>query len=201
MQLNECESGRKIAERKKNLVQTGPMSKGPTGVREFFGFVFMSGGRMQNLYGKKECDEAFNSLKEIIGKVMVLRTIICGPRAGINALGIFLLKISVGVTILRIQDWILNELHEKLGHKGIEETYRRMIIRFLWPSIKKEVKAWVASFEACQNTKIKLLTLKELGHTTGQVTLFGCICMDTVYIKANKNGYKYLIVARGALSG
>lgn len=97
------------------------------------------------------------------------------------------------------QDWILEELHENLGHTGEEETYRRVIARFWWPSVKKAVKLWVRSCEAGQ--KRSSLTPEELGHATGDATLFGRISMDAVQIKAGGQGYKYLIVARDDLSG
>ena len=95
------------------------------------------------------------------------------------------------------QEYVLEKLHEELGHKGVEETYRRVVMRFWWPGLKKKVKRWVASCEACQ--KRSSLTPKEIGHATGENTLFGRISMDAVHIKAGS--YKYLLVARDDLSG
>ena len=95
------------------------------------------------------------------------------------------------------QEYVMNKLHEELGHKGIEETYRRVAMRFWWPGLKKKVKRWVNSCEACQ--KRSSLTPKEEGHATGENTLFGRISMDAVHIKAGP--YKYLVVARDDLSG
>ena len=91
----------------------------------------------------------------------------------------------------------MEKLHEELGHKGVEETYRRVVMRFWWPDLKKKVKRWIASCEACQ--KRSSLTPKEIGHATGENTLFGRISMDAVHIKAGS--YKYLLVARDDLSG
>ena len=95
------------------------------------------------------------------------------------------------------QEYVMNKLHEELGHKGIEETYRRVAMRFWWPGLKKKVKRWVNSCEACQ--KRSSLTPKEEGHATGENTLFGRISMDAVHIKAGP--YKYLVVAQDDLSG
>ena len=88
-------------------------------------------------------------------------------------------------------------MHEELGHKGIEETYRRVAMRFWWPGLKKKVKMWVNSCEACH--KRSSLTPKEEGHATGENTFFGRISMDAVHIK--EGPYKYLVVARDDLSG
>ena len=104
---------------------------------------------------------------------------------------------QVVVTSERAQDWILLRLHVELGHRGVEETYRRVVLRFWWPSLKKCVKTWVQSCEACQ--KRSALTPKEVGHATGEATLFGRISLDAVHIKLGQ--YRYLIVARDDLSG
>ena len=43
------------------------------------------------------------------------------------------------------QEYVMEKLHEELGHKGVEETYRRVVMRVWWPGLKKQVKRWVAS--------------------------------------------------------
>ena len=63
----------------------------------------------------------------------------------------------------------MEKLHEEVGHKGVEETYRRVVMRFWWPGLKKKVKRQVASCEACQ--KRSSLTPKEIGHATHWVCM------------------------------
>jgi hypothetical protein len=95
------------------------------------------------------------------------------------------------------QDFVLETLHEELGHRGVEETYRRCKLRFWWPNMKKNIGAWVQSCEACQ--KRSLVKPLEHKHATGKNTIFGRVSMDAVHIKAGS--WKYLLVARDDLSG
>jgi hypothetical protein len=95
------------------------------------------------------------------------------------------------------QDKLLQKVHEELGHRGIEETYQRLVARFWWPSLEKKVKLWVKSCDACQ--KRDPLVPRELQNPTGSSNLFGRVALDAFHIKAGQ--YKYLIVARDDLSG
>lgn len=80
------------------------------------------------------------------------------------------------------QDKLLHEVHKELGHCGIEETYQRLVARFWWPSLKKKVKLWVKSCEACQ--KRDLLVPRELQNPTASSNLFGRVALDACHIKA-----------------
>ncbi|PLW40210.1 hypothetical protein PCANC_17965 [Puccinia coronata f. sp. avenae] len=70
------------------------------------------------------------------------------------------------------QEKLLRKVHEELGHRGIEETYQRLVTRF------------------CAS---------EIRNPTGTSSLFGRVALDACHIKAGQ--YKYLIVARDDLSG
>ena len=45
---------------------------------------------------------------------------------------------------------ILQQLHDKSGHKGREGTYRRVADRYWWDNLYVEVKSYVQSCEECQ---------------------------------------------------
>jgi hypothetical protein len=95
------------------------------------------------------------------------------------------------------QSKLLRMVHEELGHRGLEETYQRLVCRFWWPSLKKKVKMWVQSCEPCQ--KRDSLVPREIRNPTGQSSLFERVALDACHIKAGR--YKYLLVARDDLSG
>ena len=101
------------------------------------------------------------------------------------------------VTLPSKQAFILESLHESLGHRGETETYRRVSERFWWPGLKKSVSEWCKSCELCQ--KRDLRRPLELRFPTGESTVFGRVSMDAVHIKAS--AAKYLIVARDDFSG
>ncbi|KAI7961905.1 hypothetical protein MJO28_002394 [Puccinia striiformis f. sp. tritici] len=63
--------------------------------------------------------------------------------------------------------------------------------------MKKTVKKWVQSCDACQ--KRSSAQPWEEKKATGSPVVFGRVSLDTVHIKAGK--WKYLVVARGDLSG
>jgi hypothetical protein len=63
--------------------------------------------------------------------------------------------------------------------------------------LKKKVKLWIHSCEACQ--KRDPLVPRDIRNPTSTSSLFGRVALDVCYIKAGQ--YKYLIVARDDLSG
>jgi transposase InsO family protein len=95
------------------------------------------------------------------------------------------------------QDKLLRKVHKELGHRGIEETYQRLVTQFWWPSLKKKVRLWIHSCEACQ--KRDPLVPREIRNPTSTSSLFGRVALDACHIKAGQ--YKYLIVARDDISG
>jgi hypothetical protein len=104
---------------------------------------------------------------------------------------------QVVVSTPSIQNKILQELHESLGHRGTEETYRRVKLRFWWPHMKRVVRNWVRSCEPCQK-RSTILPMEER-QATGRSGLFSRVSLDTLHIKAGR--WKYLVVARDDLSG
>ncbi|MBW0560994.1 hypothetical protein O181_100709 [Austropuccinia psidii MF-1] len=88
-------------------------------------------------------------------------------------------------------------MHEELGHRGENETYRRIKKRYWWEGMKKIVKKWVKSCQECQ--KRSHLQQKEEAKISVTSTLFERVSMDAVHIKAGR--WKYLVVARDDFSG
>ena len=92
---------------------------------------------------------------------------------------------------------LLKKVQEELEHQGIEETYQQIVSRFWWPSLKKKVKLWIYSCEACQ--KQHPLVPREIQNPTSSSNPFGKVALDACHIKAGQ--YKYLMVAKDNLSG
>lgn len=69
------------------------------------------------------------------------------------------------VSSIEGQEYMMEKFHEELGHKGVEEIHRRVVMIFWWPGFKKKVKRWVDSCAACQ--KRSSLEPKGMGHATG----------------------------------
>ncbi|MBW0503378.1 hypothetical protein O181_043093 [Austropuccinia psidii MF-1] len=88
--------------------------------------------------------------------------------------------------------YILKSLHEHMGHRGENETYRRIKARFWWEGMKKSVKKLVQSCLACQKRNQNLQ--REQGKSTAKLTIFERVSMDAVHIKSGR--WKYMVVAR-----
>ena len=104
---------------------------------------------------------------------------------------------QIVVSCPQLQQSVLKALHEELGHRGMDETYRRTKLRFWWPNMRRVVKRWVQSCLPCQQRSSAKHA--EIKKPTGASTIFGRVSIDTVHIKAGK--WKYLVVARDDLSG
>ncbi|MBW0545475.1 hypothetical protein O181_085190 [Austropuccinia psidii MF-1] len=83
-----------------------------------------------------------------------------------------------------VQRYILKSLHEDIGHRGENETYRRIKARFWWEGMKKSVKKWVQSCLACQKRSQNLQ--REQGKSTATSKIFERVSMDAVHIKSGR---------------
>ncbi|MBW0501868.1 hypothetical protein O181_041583 [Austropuccinia psidii MF-1] len=97
----------------------------------------------------------------------------------------------------KAQKQILKKMHEGLGHRGENETYRRIKTRYWWEGMKNIVKKWVRSCQKCQ--KRSKLQQKEEAQISVTSTLFERVSKDVVQINAGR--WKYLVIARDDFSG
>ena len=49
----------------------------------------------------------------------------------------------------KLQSMVLTELHDKLGHQGIERTLALVRKRYYWPSLSQDVTKWCTQCERC----------------------------------------------------
>ncbi|KAK4694345.1 hypothetical protein P7C70_g8748, partial [Phenoliferia sp. Uapishka_3] len=90
---------------------------------------------------------------------------------------------------------ILFELHENLGHRGRDETYRRAKARFWWPGMSEDVRKYVKSCVACQLRSAR--QERERKKHTMSAGVFTRIHFDCVHL--GKAGY--LVSGRDDVSG
>ncbi|MBW0507273.1 hypothetical protein O181_046988 [Austropuccinia psidii MF-1] len=84
-----------------------------------------------------------------------------------------------------------------MGHRGENETYRRIKARFWWEGMNKSVKKWVQSCLACKERSQNLQ--REKVKSTVTSTIFERVSMDVVHTKSGR--CKYMVVARDDVSG
>jgi len=89
------------------------------------------------------------------------------------------------------------QLHDELGHRGRNETYRRMTERAWWPGISKSVATYVKTCDACQ--KRKAVQEREVRHATVPRGVLTKIHFDVIHIK--EGPFPYFVSGRDDLSG
>ena len=48
-----------------------------------------------------------------------------------------------------LQDSVLESLHNKQGHQGVERTEKLVRARCYWPTLHKDVQTWINLCERC----------------------------------------------------
>ncbi|MBW0539005.1 hypothetical protein O181_078720 [Austropuccinia psidii MF-1] len=84
-----------------------------------------------------------------------------------------------------------------MGHRGENETDRRIQARFWCKGMKKSVKKWVQSCLAFQKRSQNLQREKQ--KSTATSTIFERVSIDAVHIKSGI--WKYMFVTRDHFSG
>ena len=80
-----------------------------------------------------------------------------------------------------------------LSHPGIKSTIRLITHRFVWPNMKKDIRAWVRECTVCQANKIHRHNFGEFKPYALPTARFQEINTDIVGPLAPYNGYKYLL--------
>ena len=74
---------------------------------------------------------------------------------------------------------VFHKLHS-LSHPGIKSTIRLITQRFVWPNMKKDIKAWVCKCTVCQVNKIHRHNFSEFKLYALPSARFQAIDMDIV---------------------
>ena len=93
---------------------------------------------------------------------------------------------------------IMQEAHDKHGHKGVQATFETIRQRFFWPYFHSDTQKYVSSCHECQIRSTKKVEIPVTISTP--VTIFTKIYLDTMLMPVAK-GYRYIVAARDDLSG
>lgn len=89
---------------------------------------------------------------------------------------------------------IFDQLHG-LSHPGAAATAKLVTERFVWPSVRKDCRAWVRTCEDCQRSKVQRHTSAPLGKFNLIGTRFSHVHIDLVGPLPPSAGYKYCLTA------
>lgn len=89
---------------------------------------------------------------------------------------------------------VLKELHENMGHLGVDRTLDLARERFYWPHMQRDIEHHIG--HVCQCVKQKAPTLKTRAPLKPIVTTspFELIAIDFLHLERSSGGYEYILV-------
>ena len=89
---------------------------------------------------------------------------------------------------------VLRELHDEMGHQGIDRTTSLIRERFFWPYMQKEIEHYV--LRTCTCLKQKTPCKQQRAPLTSIVTTqpFELVSIDFLHLDKCKGGYEYILV-------
>ena len=94
----------------------------------------------------------------------------------------------------RYKTTVLKELHDDMGHQGIDRTTSLIRDRFFWPYMQKEIEHYVA--RTCTCLKQKTPCKETRAPLTSIVTTqpFELVSIDFLHLDKCQGGYEYILV-------
>ena len=89
---------------------------------------------------------------------------------------------------------VLKELHEKMGHLGVDCTLHLSRERFYWPHLQRNIEHYIG--HVCQCVKRKPYTLKTKAPLQPiETTLpFELVATDFLHLERSNGGYEFILV-------
>jgi hypothetical protein len=92
---------------------------------------------------------------------------------------------------------LIKQAHDDLGHKGIFTVRTRLLERFWWPDLDRDVKWFIQTCHECQIRQLKKIIIPPIVPTPGG--LFRKVYVDTM-LMPKARGYRYILHARCSLT-
>ena len=89
---------------------------------------------------------------------------------------------------------VFRELHEDMGHLGVERVLSLARERFYWPCMRKDIQHFVNHVCRCLKQKRPNLTTREALNPIQTTSPFQLIAIDYVYLERSSGGYEYILV-------
>ena len=93
-----------------------------------------------------------------------------------------------------IKDEVLKELHDKMGHQGIDRVEKLVRSRFYWPNIRSDIQHWISMCERCNLAKMPHLTVRTPMHSIVAREPLEVIAIDFTVLEPASNGIENVLV-------
>ena len=87
-----------------------------------------------------------------------------------------------------MKDEVLQELHDKMGHQGIDRVEKLVRSRFYWPNIRSDIQHWISMCERCNLAKMPHLTVRTTMHSIVAREPLEVIAIDFTVLEPARNG-------------
>ncbi|KAJ8453566.1 hypothetical protein ONZ45_g19666 [Pleurotus djamor] len=137
-------------------------------------------------------EERQMDLVEVLSFLFMLSTMDLGRNC--KAYLFFLMKLYIPLP-QRLP--LIQQAHDELGHKGVYTTRTRLLERFWWPQLGRDVQWYV---KTCHNCQIRSTRRLHIPPTpTIPPSIFRRIHIDSM-VQPPSNGFRYIVHARCALT-
>ena len=86
------------------------------------------------------------------------------------------------------------ELHEQMGHLGVERVLNLARERFYWPGMEEDVTNFVTKFCQCLKDKKPHIERKAALQPINTSAPFELVAIDFLHLEKSKGGYEYILV-------
>ena len=89
---------------------------------------------------------------------------------------------------------IFKELHEDMGHLGVERVFDLAKSRFYWPNMKEDISHYVTKVCRCLKQKPPAVKHREPLQPIVTTAPFQMISVDFLHLEASSGGYEYILI-------
>ena len=93
-----------------------------------------------------------------------------------------------------MKDEVLQELHDKMGHQGIDRVEKLVRSRFYWPNIRSDIQHWISMCERCNLAKMPHLKVRTPMHSIVAREPLEVIAIDFTVLEPASNGMENVLV-------
>ena len=89
---------------------------------------------------------------------------------------------------------VLEELHDRMGHQGIDRVEKLVRARFYWPNLRSDIHNWIAKCERCNLAKMPHFKVRTPMHSIVAKEPLEVVAIDFTILEPASNGIENVLV-------